>query len=240
MPMRRRELAEWRRQQILDAALLVFGSKGVDAASMKDVAAAAGVTSGLLYHYFTSKEALSLAVTVERGFLSDLRELLSGAGERPALVVLPEVTAGFDRMLSQRAALVGLFMSGAANPKIRQGLEEVLNETHRLLGKYLSDRVTAGELRPHDSRAVVQALFSSCAFGHIIGQPVDPAAVAQIVLDGITAAPRAGDAHRKRTAVGASSSQPTGSDVKPRRTNAVTNTGSPASRRNGRRLTSSG
>jgi AcrR family transcriptional regulator len=187
MPVRRREQAEWRRQRILDAALLVFGSKGVDAASMKEVAAAAGVTSGLLYHYFASKEALSLAVTVERGFLPELRELLTGAGERPAAVVLPEVTAGFDRMLGQRTALVGLFVSGAGNPKIRQGLEEVVNETHRLLGKYLSDRIAVGELRPHDPRAVVQVLFSCCAVGHLIGQPVDPAAVAQIVLGGITA-----------------------------------------------------
>jgi AcrR family transcriptional regulator len=187
MPVRRREQAEWRRQRILDAALLVFGSKGVDAASMKEVAAAAGVTSGLLYHYFTNKEALSLAVTVERGFLSELRELLTGAGERPAAVVLPEVTAGFDRLLGQRTALVGLFVSGAANPKIRQGLEEVVNETHRLLGKYLSDRIAVGELRPHDPRAVVQLLFSCSAVGHLIGQPVDPAAVAQIVLGGITA-----------------------------------------------------
>jgi AcrR family transcriptional regulator len=87
MPQRRRDMAEWRREQILDAALLVFGTKGVHAASMKEVAAAAGVTSGLLYHYFTSKEALSLAVTVERGFLSDLRSLLSEKGERPAVVV---------------------------------------------------------------------------------------------------------------------------------------------------------
>ena len=150
------------------------------------------------------------------------------------------MTTGFDRILSQRTALVGLFMSGAANPKIRQGLEEVLNETHRLLGKYLSDRVTAGELRPHDSRAVVQALFSSCAFGHIVGQPVDPAAVAQIVLEGIVAAPQGNDAHSRPTVTGASSSQPTGSDAKPRRKNGVTNSGSQASRRNGRRLTRSG
>jgi AcrR family transcriptional regulator len=185
MPLRRREQAEWRRQQILDAALSVFGSKGVDAASMKEVAKAAGVTPGLLYHYFASKEALSLAVTVERGFLTELRELLNRAGERPAVVVLPEVTGEFDRILSQRKALVGLFLSGATNPKIRRGLEEVLTETHLLLGQYLSDRVAAGELRPHDSRAVVQALFSACAFGHIIGQPVDPLAVAQIVLEGI-------------------------------------------------------
>jgi AcrR family transcriptional regulator len=187
MPVRRREVAEWRRQRIIDAALAVFGRRGVDAASMKEVAAAAGVAPGLLYHYFSGKEALSLAVTVERGFLPELRELLAGARQRPAAVVLPEVTAGFDRMLSQRRALVGLFISGAANPKIRHGLEEIMRETHRLLGKYLSARVKAGELRPHDSRAVVQALFSPCAFGYIIGQPVDPTAVAQIVLEGIAA-----------------------------------------------------
>ena len=188
MPVRRSEIAEWRRQRILDAALEVFGSKGVDGASMKDVSAAAGVAPGLLYHYFSGKEALSLAVTVERGFLSELRELLARAKQRPAAVVLPELTLGFDRMMSERSALVGLFLSGTSNPKIRHGLEEMLREIHRLLGRYLLDRVKAGELRPHDSRAVVQALFSTCAFGHVIGEPVDPLAVAQIVLEGIKAA----------------------------------------------------
>ncbi len=186
MPLRRRELAEWRRERVLDAALQVFGAKGPDAASMRDVAAAAGVTPGLLYHYFDSKEALSLAVTVERGFLSEFRDLLAEAGDRPADVVLPEVTAGFDRILSERTALVGLFVSGVTRPEIRRGLEDLLSETNRLLGRYLSDRVAAGELRPHDSRAVVQALFSSCAFGHLVGQPVDPVAVANIVLRGIS------------------------------------------------------
>lgn len=187
-PIRRRDMAEWRRQRIIDAALQVFGSKGVDGASMKEVAAAAGVASGLLYHYFRSKEALSLAVTVERGFLPELRALLAKARQRPAAVVLPEVTAGFERMLSERSALVALYMSGAANPKIRRGLEQVMSETHRLLGKYLADRVKAGEIRPHDSRAVIYALFSPCAFGHIIGEPVDPIAIANIVLKGITTA----------------------------------------------------
>jgi AcrR family transcriptional regulator len=185
MPVRRREIAEWRRQRILDAALAVFGRKGVDGSSMKEVAAAAGVAPGLLYHYFNGKEALSLAVTVERGFLSELRELLKGAKQRPAAVVLPELTVGFDRMLSKRSALVGIFLSGATNPKIRGGLEEMLNEIQRLLGQYLLDRVAAGEIRPHDSQAAVNALFSTCTFGHLIGQPVDPLAVARIVLEGI-------------------------------------------------------
>ena len=96
-------------------------------------------------------------------------------------------------MLSERSALLGLWTS-EANPKIRRGLEEILRETHRLLGKYLTDRVAAGELRPQIPRAVVQALFASCAFGHGIGQPVDPLAVAHIVLEGI-AVTRAAPAH---------------------------------------------
>ena len=187
MPLRRRDVAEWRRERIIDAALSVFGSKGVDGASMKDVAGAASIAPGLIYHYFVSKEALSLAVTVERGFLRDLRKLLMGAQQRPASIVLPEVAGGFDRLLTERPGLVALFISGVSNPKIKEELEEITQETHRLMGKYLADRVAIGELRPHDSHAAVQVLFCTCSWGHAIGERVDPVAVAEIVLRGIQA-----------------------------------------------------
>lgn len=186
MPLRRRELAEWRRERIIDAALQVFGSKGVDAATTRDLAAGAGVTSGLLYHYFVSKGALLLAVIVERGFVGELRQLLIEAGDRPAAVVLPEVVSGFSRIMSERVPLIGLFISGLANPMIKAGLDEVMSETHRMLGDYLSARVAAGELRPHDSQALVSLLFNSCAVGFLLDQPVDPVAVAEIVLNGVT------------------------------------------------------
>ncbi len=185
MPLRRRDVAEWRRERIIDAALSVFGTKGVDGASMKDVAAAAGIAPGLIYHYFVGKEALSLAVTVERGFLRDLCKLLVDAQQRPASIVLPEVAAGFDRLLTERPGLVALFISGVSNPKIKEELEEITQETQRLMGEYLADRVAVGELRPHDSRAAVQVLFCTCSWGHAIGERVDPIAVAQIVLRGI-------------------------------------------------------
>ncbi len=185
MPVRRSELAEWRREQILDAALEVFGNKGVDAATMKDVAAAAGVTPGLLYHYFDSKEALSLAVTADRGFLAELRELLTDSANRPADEVLAEVATGFDRILSERVALVSLFMSGVGNPTIKAGLDEILQATQQALGDYLAARVEVGELRPHDSYTLVVLLFNACAFGHLVGEPVNPRAVADIVLHGV-------------------------------------------------------
>lgn len=47
-----------RREDILSAARAVFARKGLAAAKMSDIAAAAGLSYGLVYHYFDSKEAI--------------------------------------------------------------------------------------------------------------------------------------------------------------------------------------
>jgi AcrR family transcriptional regulator len=48
------------RERILDAALALFRREGFDAATMRDVAAAAGMSLGAAYYYFPSKEAIVL------------------------------------------------------------------------------------------------------------------------------------------------------------------------------------
>ena len=47
-----------RRQEILDAAMALFTTRGYDAVSMRDIARAVDITPGLVYHYFDSKENL--------------------------------------------------------------------------------------------------------------------------------------------------------------------------------------
>ena len=49
------------RQKILDAALDLFRERGFAAATMRDIAARAGVATGLAYYYFASKDAIVLA-----------------------------------------------------------------------------------------------------------------------------------------------------------------------------------
>lgn len=51
-----------RRAQILDAATKVFVEKGLQRATIRDVARAAGVSNGTIYNYFLNKEALVLGV----------------------------------------------------------------------------------------------------------------------------------------------------------------------------------
>ncbi|TCN50756.1 TetR family transcriptional regulator [Rhodococcus sp. SMB37] len=47
-----------RRRQILDRSAEIFARKGINATTIRDIAAAVGVHSGALYHYFPSKEAI--------------------------------------------------------------------------------------------------------------------------------------------------------------------------------------
>jgi AcrR family transcriptional regulator len=49
-----------RPQELLDAALRVFAERGYSNARLEEVAAAAGVTKGAVYHYFSNKEELLL------------------------------------------------------------------------------------------------------------------------------------------------------------------------------------
>jgi AcrR family transcriptional regulator len=54
-----------KRRQIVAGARSIFLAKGFDAASMSDIARAAGVSKGTLYVYFTDKEALFGAIVQE-------------------------------------------------------------------------------------------------------------------------------------------------------------------------------
>ena len=51
-------IKEERRAQILSHALRLFATRGLAATKITDIAAAAGVSQGLIYHYFSSKEEI--------------------------------------------------------------------------------------------------------------------------------------------------------------------------------------
>jgi len=76
---------EHRREEIIDAAQRIFFQKGLQLATMDDIAEAAELSKGTLYLYYKSKEDLYLAV-LARG-MDILYEMFSG------VVAEPESTA---------------------------------------------------------------------------------------------------------------------------------------------------
>ena len=58
----REDQKEKRKQEILYAGLSLFIQKGYSGTTIKDIANAVGMSTGLLFHYFSSKEELYLAL----------------------------------------------------------------------------------------------------------------------------------------------------------------------------------
>lgn len=55
-------ISEYRRETILNAALAEFGTRGIEGASISEIAARAGIGKSTIYEYFTSKSELFFAV----------------------------------------------------------------------------------------------------------------------------------------------------------------------------------
>lgn len=64
--MKNEDLVQDKRREILDAAELVFTTRGFTAARMDDIADTAGVAKGTLYLYFSSKQELFVSLLEER------------------------------------------------------------------------------------------------------------------------------------------------------------------------------
>jgi AcrR family transcriptional regulator len=61
------EFIEGRRGEILDAALAVFGEKGYEAGTMREIAAKVGVSEPAIYRHYASKEAILTDIVATAG-----------------------------------------------------------------------------------------------------------------------------------------------------------------------------
>jgi TetR/AcrR family transcriptional repressor of uid operon len=109
-----------RRQQILQAAMICFAKRGFHQASMHDISAEAGISVGLIYRYFVSKEAVISAMADRHK--KEIQDLLERARIAPSLFESLEIlfTAhcceNSPKVLS--AFVVDLYAEASRNPKV--------------------------------------------------------------------------------------------------------------------------
>ncbi|MDE1674305.1 TetR/AcrR family transcriptional regulator [Nocardia gipuzkoensis] len=100
--MRAAQAAETR-QRLIDAAVAVFSEHSYDEVAVADIAKAAGVAHGLLFHYFGNKRGIYLAA------LRDASDrIVRVQGLNPELPIVQQIRAGFRAHLSYLAAHRGL------------------------------------------------------------------------------------------------------------------------------------
>jgi AcrR family transcriptional regulator len=160
---------EARRLSICEAAQRVFARKGIQSATMSDIALEAGVSAGLIYRYYPNKDALAVAC-LRDGADQALAEWHQAAesGASPAAVFDQLAHSSFDELSEADAPnltrlMLENFLAASRDPrapihnaimaqhvKVETGLREVLELMHR-----------SGDLPASiDTRLLAQALLA--------------------------------------------------------------------------------
>jgi len=126
------------KRKLFDAALRLFEAQGYFATTVEQITAEAGVSKGLVYNYFDSKDALLVALvedSTER--MASVAGLL--AKDQPLEVALQTFIDAFFRFLTEERRWLRLQLSLLIAPELRETVaaplrtraQRLLNEVHR-------------------------------------------------------------------------------------------------------------
>jgi len=138
----RRLTADARRRQLFDVALSLFAKHGYAAATMDDIAEAAGVTKPLVYQHFESKRALYLELmdVFSRELVTRIVKATANA-QGPRQQVEQGFAAYFELMLGNEEAFRLLYGRGAPDDP---ELGEALRRVEETLAQAIDSLIDAG------------------------------------------------------------------------------------------------
>jgi AcrR family transcriptional regulator len=158
-----RQIREQQRERIAAAAAKVFGRKGLAAARISDIAGEAGVSVGLVHHYFESKGAL---------FSELIRNLMDAATQVPALAAKQpgtplaklrwyvEVMLAGMKQSPDSVMLVWQAQGGAVSEELRNLVRDRGQASIRQVAELIAAAQASGEALPGDPQLLALHLIS--------------------------------------------------------------------------------
>jgi AcrR family transcriptional regulator len=179
------------RERLLEAAAKVFAERGYQAASVDEIAAAAGLSKGAVYWNFSSKDELFHALLEERidRRIEETAEILRSAPtDRP---IDPEVANRWEDMLGRERELMLLsqehWARAVRDPELRARYAERQARLRDVLADGLRARVRrTGAPRFSTPAADVATAYLALANGLALQRLVDPEGVPDGLLENIT------------------------------------------------------
>jgi AcrR family transcriptional regulator len=154
-----------KRRQILDGARKLFLDLGFDAASMGEIARAAGVSKGTLYVYFADKNRLFEAI-VEEESLEQGKVAFNLDPARDVTTTLMEFGQAYIQLLCRPgvgSATRTVMAIAERMPEVgRRFYENVVALTIRRLAAYLGARAKAGDLEIEDCELAATQFMQMC------------------------------------------------------------------------------
>ncbi|GAA1296969.1 TetR/AcrR family transcriptional regulator [Streptomyces javensis] len=192
MPKVSQEYLDARRAEILTAARRCFVRDGFHETSMQDLLAEAGVSSGSLYRYFSSKQDMIIAIA-EENLAEVVRQARRQAERRPAAGVGEAIADLFEVIRAKHtesgfAAIALLTWSESLrNPTLADRLKTALTEATADLAAIVREHQEVRQLPADAAADSLAQLITSTVPGYIL----QLATLGPDAVDGLPGAARA-------------------------------------------------
>jgi AcrR family transcriptional regulator len=139
-----------RRDELLAVAADLFATKGYRNTTVRDIADAAGILSGSLYHHFDSKE--QMVDEILRSFQDDLfgqYDEIVASDASPVAKLEQAIRVSFDA-IDRHHSEVAIFQNDSAHLSMLEGFEYVAErhaQSRDLWIRLLREGVSSGDLR---------------------------------------------------------------------------------------------
>lgn len=162
------KMREERKEQIQKAALQQFSTKGLFATRITDIAEAAGMAQGLLYHYYKSKEEIYVeliedALDKMNSAAFELKEMSLPAQDKIIMAIEQMLhTIESSDVFNQTSRLIAHASNSTAIPeKARQLIEEKRDIPYQVVAKIMAQGQKEGTIIKHDPDELALIFWTS-------------------------------------------------------------------------------
>ena len=169
--------AEQTRTELLAAAARVFASKGYDGASIADICAEAGLSTGPVYAHYGSKADLFVAVLEAHG-QQQYRRMLGEQTGGDVASFLSKVGSTYDRRRPDEAALVvEAIVASKRDPEVAGVVRSWLHSSEELLAASIKEAQASRDLDDRIQPETISRLATMLALGSFLTAALDARAL---------------------------------------------------------------
>lgn len=157
-----------RREQILSVALMLFATKGLAATRITDISAKTGISQGLIYHYFSSKE--EIFVWLIRSAMDKMNEAARNLEQLPLpakekiILAATELLKGIvkNESTSQYYFLITLAALSDTIPLEAKEIIKSQNDVkYEIVTRIFQEGQRDGVIKDHDAREMATFFFTT-------------------------------------------------------------------------------
>ncbi|MBV8638097.1 MAG: TetR/AcrR family transcriptional regulator [Candidatus Eremiobacteraeota bacterium] len=170
---KRQKLATGARDRILASARQLFALHGFEGTSTKDIAAHAGVPSGLVFYYFETKDALIEATFENNPPLEVVAVMREAARQNSDAPIEAGLRAAYQGILEHRyQAYIFIAEIGASRP-VEKRLRQLRKDAIAAFAGFLREH-SGGATTSVQPETLAQIVSASLMAAVLLDQPRDP------------------------------------------------------------------